>query len=37
MGDLTGGWKNAKMPTGYLWFKNEISNPPKAWIHKIGR
>jgi microsomal epoxide hydrolase len=37
MGDLTGGWKDVRVPMGYSWFKKEISNPPKAWIDKTGK
>ncbi len=37
LGELTGGWKDVRVPMGYSWFRREISNPPRVWIEKTGK
>lgn len=37
LGELTGGWRDVRVPMGYSWFSKEISNPPRAWIEKTGK
>jgi microsomal epoxide hydrolase len=36
-GPLMDGWKDVKVPLGYSWFKNELANPPKAWIDQTQK